>query len=707
MKKFYILLLAFVFGNISNAQDWQWMNPLPQGNTLNSVQFVNPTTAFAVGEGGTILKTTDGGLTWIRKDFEWNGTSCHHVFFTNDSVGFIAGEGTGGIWKTTNGGESWTLSSSGAEGSISSLYFVNTDTGYAVGTVGDWASQGIIYKTTDGGASWYETGGAGQNCISVFFTGPEIGYVVWGEISFGYYYTGLLKTSDGGASWITDSIGLGLGTVHDLYFTDNDTGFAIGGSIYKTTDGGITWVEAPGTGGSWKSVHFIDDNTGFMAGEGGMIMKTMNGGASWEVQPSGTDVSLNSINFADATRGIAVGAYGITLYTITGGATWNRIGSAVTFSDLNSVCFPDANTGYAVGTSGTIIKTSDAGNSWKDQEFPTTQTLYSIDCIDINTCYAVGDSGIVLKTINGGSSWSNIHSDSEWYFKIVQFPSSDTGYMIGVHYNSSEFYSIFRTTDGGTTWTINDLNTGYRDIYSMYFTDAITGYLAGDAGLLWKTTDGGSTWIVIPPFDGVYYSLFFTDKNTGYVCGNNLYKTTDGGITWNELLQGIGVTASWYRTIYFVDSNTGYMIRSGIGIINKTTDGGITWDFYQQLGTLNPQTLCFTSPNTGYVVGKGGSVLKTSNPAGINQITNNDFRITNYPNPIHQSTTFSYTLDEPGLVTLQIFDSFGRLVDVPVNTYQQKGKQQVYWNAEAFPSGIYFYRILAGNGVGSGKMIKL
>jgi len=80
--------------------------------------------------------------------------------------------------------------------------------------------------------------------------------------------------------------------------------------------------------------------------------------------------------------------------------------------------------------------------------------------------------------------------------------------------------------------------------------------------------------------------------------------------------------------------------------------------------------------------------------------------LTVYPNPVYQSTTFSYALEESGQVTLQIFDSFGRLVDIPVNAYQQKVEQQVLWNAEACPAGIYFYRIQAGNEVGSGKIIK-
>jgi predicted GH43/DUF377 family glycosyl hydrolase len=87
------------------------------------------------------------------------------------------------------------------------------------------------------------------------------------------------------------------------------------------------------------------------------------------------------------------------------------------------------------------------------------------------------------------------------------------------------------------------------------------------------------------------------------------------------------------------------------------------------------------------------------------RITNYELRIMNSPNPVYQSTTFSYTLKEPGQVKLEIFDSFGRLIDEPLKAYQQKGEQRVSWNAEAYPAGIYYYRIQAGKEVGGGKVV--
>jgi hypothetical protein len=91
---------------------------------------------------------------------------------------------------------------------------------------------------------------------------------------------------------------------------------------------------------------------------------------------------------------------------------------------------------------------------------------------------------------------------------------------------------------------------------------------------------------------------------------------------------------------------------------------------------------------------------------GVERITNYGLRITNWPNPFFESTTFSYTLKESAQVTIQIFNSFGQLVAEPVNTVQPRGEQHVKWDAGNLPSGMYYFRLQAGGQVGSGKLIK-
>lgn len=81
--------------------------------------------------------------------------------------------------------------------------------------------------------------------------------------------------------------------------------------------------------------------------------------------------------------------------------------------------------------------------------------------------------------------------------------------------------------------------------------------------------------------------------------------------------------------------------------------------------------------------------------------------VRSYPNPVIESVTFFYELNEPSRVTLRIYNSFGQLVDEPVNEVQQEGDHKTEWYAGNLSAGVYFYRIQVGNMIGSGKVIKL
>src|SRR5688500_13193147 len=104
----------------------------------------------------------------------------------------------------------------------------------------------------------------------------------------------------------------------------------------------------------------LDDNRGYVVGNNGTILQTINGGASWTPQTSNTGVSLNDVHFKDANNGWVVGAGGLILTTTNGGNTWSPEGSGVT-NDLRSVFF--APTGYACGANGRILKRT--GGQWE------------------------------------------------------------------------------------------------------------------------------------------------------------------------------------------------------------------------------------------------------------------------------------------------------------------------------------------------------
>jgi len=300
---------------------------------------------------------------------------------------------------------------------LNSVYFTDANTGYAVG------SEGIILKTDNGGAKWTAlSSGTNSPLNSVFFTDANTGYVVGGYYNpmckpgDGHCCQIILKTIDGGATW-TGFIREYYSPLYSVFFTDANTGFAVGGKtggsvILKTIDRGTTWTELSiGTNYPLKSVYFSDSNTGYAVGwahgtGGDNIIKTIDGGITWTELSSGTESHLNSVYFTDSITGFAVG-WGTTgggpiiLKTIDGGANWTTFYN-VTNSPLSSVYFVDANIGYAVGEYGSIIKTIDGGTNWINLPSETTYIFNSVFFTDANTGYAVGEGGTILKTTNGG-----------------------------------------------------------------------------------------------------------------------------------------------------------------------------------------------------------------------------------------------------------------------------------------------------------------
>jgi photosystem II stability/assembly factor-like uncharacterized protein len=194
--------------------------------------------------------------------------------------------------------------------------------------------------------------------------------------------------------------------------------------------------------------------------------------------------------------------------------------------------------------------------------------------------------------------------------RSVHFPvNAQTGYAAG------QFRAVVKTTNGGSTWTIQQFPPGSDNLWSIYFpTDADTGYIAGDPGI-YKTTDGGTNWVrqdlTLTNLRSVHFPA---NAQTGYAAGINLIvKTTNGGVSWVKQ----DSTHSLSSVHFPVNAQTGYATggeyNSLKGAILRTTDGGATWTG-QNSGSSNYLYSVYfpVDAQTGYVVGESGTILKTT-----------------------------------------------------------------------------------------------
>ena len=324
MKKFFFLL-CFSFISVFAFSQWYWQNPLPQGNELDAIYFTDSNTGYAVGVPGTIIKTTDGGITWTISS-GGNYTQLNSIFFTNNSTGYIAGNGRIGdlILKTTDAGSTWNTVLSGTGYGVNSIFFPTDDIGYGVGIFGE------IVKTTDAGNTWtYQNSGTLANLTSVYFTDDITGYAVGYNGNENNIET-ILKTINGGTTWDTlvNPTNVPLNCV---VFTDPNTGYIAGdGSLIKTTNAGITWtVDTNGMGymyyqNDFITVFFIGQDTGYVADLGGDLLKTTNAGTSWHFQTVAQGQGCSSMYFINSNTGYMVGEAEIS-QTLNGGVTWNQL----------------------------------------------------------------------------------------------------------------------------------------------------------------------------------------------------------------------------------------------------------------------------------------------------------------------------------------------------------------------------------------------
>ncbi len=396
-------------------------------------------------------------------------------------------------------------------------------------------------------------------------------------------------------------------SLSSVHFVDANNGCTVGyhGTILVTSNGGASWqVQASGTTSSLNSVHFVNAATGWAVGDDGTILVTSNGGVSWQAQASATTISLHSVHFVNATTGWAVGGAGMILMTNNGGTTWQAQASG-TESWLRSVHFVNATIGWAVGYGGTILMTSDGGATWQTQARGATSWLHSVHFMNATTGWAVGDEGAILVTSNGGTTWQAQMSGSTSPLHSVHFMNATTGWVVG------DYGTILVTSNGGATWQAQARGTT-SPLTSVHFANATTGWAVGAEGAILATSNGGATWQVQARGATRWlYSVHFSSATTGWAVGlgGTILVTSNGGATWQTQESG---TTSPLISVHFMDATIGWVVGED-GTILVTSNGGATWQAQASGTTSLLSSVHFVNASTGWAVGDDGTILVTSN----------------------------------------------------------------------------------------------
>jgi len=271
-------------------------------NSLNSIYFINDSTGYACGSQGVVIKTTDGGNSWIILS-DSSSISLNSMLFINNRLGFIVGE-KGTILNTTDAGASWQKTNWDTTISFFKVCFLkNNSTGFIVG------ANGTILKTDNSGKSWY----------------PVMSPV--NEL------------------------------LYSIAFADNENGIAAGwnGTILRTSDQGHTWVkEKTITDKYLKDISFTNDGKGLIVGQSGEVLWSDNLGKDWDRIKLNTYSGLYSVFFADDNLGFILGNKGEIWISNDSGKDWKLYNSGV-YAALTSAAETPSKKIYIVGYNGTIL----------------------------------------------------------------------------------------------------------------------------------------------------------------------------------------------------------------------------------------------------------------------------------------------------------------------------------------------------------------
>lgn len=409
LSVFAIAVPAAGAGVSTGDGTWVWQNPLPQDNRLLATTFVSATTGWAVGESGTIIRTTDGGVTWT-------------------------GQASGTIYDLTG------LSFPDAQhGWVIGRAHVENEDGNTLGVTR------LLLCTADGGSAWQRQplppSPLPYHPTGVCFVDPQHGWVLGQTDGYGSV---LLRTVDGGHTWdfqYPDT----WQPLSAITFIDATHGWAVGWrDVYRTSDGGqswsLAWEDPDGFGTTdYKTIAVSGGNVLVGGTDNSMnplMVRSGDGGATWQQIASPPEfVAPPSFTSSSEGWGIAVDwSHNGLVHTTDGGVTWQtQYGPLFTdsrdYSDLplTGLAVADARHGWAVGALGAILRTTD-GSAWRDLRTSLTDAdLHGVEFVDGLHGWALG-GGHLFRTSDGGQRWAAVAAGTDFGFGSVSFVDADEGW---------------------------------------------------------------------------------------------------------------------------------------------------------------------------------------------------------------------------------------------------------------------------------------
>lgn len=582
--------------------------------------------------------TTPGGYHGLGR------INCMAFHPTNANTFWVGSPG-GGLWKTTNGGNTWStntdnlpvlgVSDIAINPSNASIIYIATGDGdmgslssLTFGAAGDTKSIGVL-KSTDGGNTWNTTG-LNWNVTAAKLIRRLIINPLNPQILMAAASDGIWRTTDGGTTWTNVQAGYFM----DLEFKPTDPNYVYAATfntwgsaeIHRSTDGGQTWngvvayptisrIDLAVTANLPDLVDAVcvDQSNNGLAG----MVYSNNSGASFNTYITGT-CSFNLLDWShDASACGGQGTYDLAY--------------AINPSNSNDIWLGGVN----------VWNSTDAGNNWGIKTMWTPDPLdnpngvqevhadvhfIAFHPLQSNTMFVCNDGGI-YKTTNAGASWTDLSNG----LQISQI------YRIGVAQTASENIIIGLQDNGSrevknNTW--HERTGGDGMDCAIDYTNNLIQYASYAKGVLYGTLDGWNTKQTISANisttapEGAWVTPFTIDPTTPstiYAGYDVIYQSNNRGNNWTQISPVLS-SSTKLRSMAVAPSNSNYIYAASFDTLFLTTNGGTNWFFSSNLFGISPITYIAvnpTNPQEVYItIGNYNAGLKVykSTDAGVSWI---------------------------------------------------------------------------------------
>jgi len=645
--------------------------------------------------GSTFSVANVGGLSTGEQIFSFAaakmGSTVRFYCLTADAsniyVGITGGDYWGfmkGVYSLDYGAPQWTQRMSGITSGTDYPMFIaaspaDTSTVYVGG--GSSAGAPDIMKSTSAGRSWTHVFLSSNNAnIATGWSGDG------GDRGWGY----------GECAY---SLEVAPGDAQRVLFTDE-------GFVHATSDGGSSWHQAylaspdqnpPGAktpqGKNYHSiglevtscwqVFWADANNMFACFTDIRGLRSADAGLTWSFKYTGHTAN--------------------TMYRIAQSPTGVLYAATSNVHDMYESTHLQDNPLDAPDTEGKIIFSTDMGATWNDLHvFGHPVFWVAIDPTSAGTMYA----SVIHSTLGGVYRTTDLQDGASSVWSKLPGPPRTQGHPA----------SIVVLKDGSVLCTYS----GRRDS---------SGAFTASSGLFQYTPSSG-TWadlsdpamrywamdVVVDPSDSTqkkWYVGVFSGWGGPPNGLGGLYQSTNRGVSWKQISNLDRVTSC---TINPSSSSEMYLTTetNGLWRTNTLTSPAPVFSLVTSYPFRQPQRVFYnpydlsqiwvSSFGAGMMLGTGVAVSVQNTRSTLPGA----FRLEqNYPNPFNPSTTIRYTLSRSTLVTLKVYNLLGEEVRVLVHGYQGAGEHSVRFDGTGLSSGVYFYRIWAGDDVKSRKLVLL